>query len=239
MVNVRRSVVEALANDNWERADVLEHWTTKDVSRSAIVHKFQNVFVLATSSAAPLVYPRHRWTGAEKTMLWVLLLHSCHGLLAKAYSEWCKSRGGTGDGEVEDGALGVVDSHIVAHDPAAANAVPDVTRMHQQEASRWRRSAQEWLHNPDTLGNMLIFRQVHEGHRRMLHELLSTSGKSWQRRQAWRELDAQRRGCQGLTARDFKVTLAQSGRPTLGNSTAKPECLNPIFQIKCPCPCVV
>ena len=89
--NVRRSVIEALANGDWQRNDVIEHWTTKVCTRAEIVRRFVRVFVWSVASAAPLVYPRHRWTGAEQTMLWVLVLQACHGLLARVYGAWLRN----------------------------------------------------------------------------------------------------------------------------------------------------
>ena len=82
---VRRSVVEALANGDWSQRDIVEHWALGPVTKHSVIKRFQKLFVWAVASGAPKVFPRHRWTGAEDSMRWILVLMSCHGLLARVF----------------------------------------------------------------------------------------------------------------------------------------------------------
>ena len=226
----RRAAVEALANGDWSQQDIVEHWSTAEISRDALIKRFQKVFVWAVASAAPRVFPRHRWTGAEDSMRWTLLLMCCHGLLLKVYNRYIGKQGGGegagGGGEAgeepaaeggPEGAPGPnpprADLDIIRHDPAAANVVPDLVSRYKEELSAWKRNAAAWLSAAESRAELLLFRSVHEGHRQAMHELLTMSGIEWHRRQAWRELQCSQDGRIAFDSRDFRVTVAESGRP--------------------------
>jgi hypothetical protein len=232
--------LDTLANGNWRQNDVIDHWSSTPISIRVVINKFQNAFVWAVSSAAPFVYPRHRWTGADDTMRWVLILQSCHGLLSTVYKLWVGSTktedqqvgadvnsfghqppddpggiGGVPGGGLERQSgrpeYSSITGDLVAFDPSVANTVHNIVNHYQAEQSTWRRNATSWVGSAATLPTMLIFRRVHEGHRRLLRAFLEMAGMSWERKQAWQELQTVLAGGDGFNARDFRVTIAQSG----------------------------
>ena len=221
----RRSVVEGLANGDWSRRDVVEHWASGPVSRSSIVNRFQKLFVWAVASASPRVFPRHRWTGAEDAIRWVLLLMSCHGLLAKAWKAFAgrvddKEHDTAEECEADGTEANKMDVAIA--DPAVANTVQNIQQKWIAQARGWKRNALAWVSDDNALPQLVLFRYVHEGHRAFMQDLLTMSGSQWQRTQAWQELQAVKQGKGGWALRDFRATVAESGRCKLmiGEQTA-------------------
>lgn len=236
---VRRSVIDALANGDWTNHRVIEHWSPVATTREAVVHRFQKQFVWAVASSAPHIYPRHRWTGAEITLRWVLTLQSCHGLLDSVYAEWFGKKrdpadpappdrpaGGHGadggphrgrgadDGGGDDEHAGGNEppSDLIRHDPNVGNASTNPTDAFHQENTKWRKSAYVWLGHQHMLPNMLIFRRVHEGHRRLLSAYLKMSGIKWERKQLWGAMTKIQQGDFFWDMDNFRVTAAQGGR---------------------------
>ena len=232
---LRRAVVAALANGDWH-SKVIEHWSPSPISRQTVLRKFVKSLCWAMASASPVVYPRHRWAGSEETMRWVLLLQSCHDLLGRAYRKWQKKveveqaltiDDGYHPDEADQGErhpAGAPADRGGAREPIAANlalalrdpsseaAVADIVTARKRAATAWRASALAWLIQPASLPELLVFRRVHEGWRRLFSELLKISGTAWQRAQAWRELQSLASGQAGFSERDFRVTIASSGR---------------------------
>ncbi|CAK0904685.1 unnamed protein product, partial [Prorocentrum cordatum] len=242
---VRRSVIDALANGDWTNHHVIEHWSPVPTTREAVVHRFQKQFVWAVASSAPHIYPRHRWTGAEITLRWVLTLQSCHGLLDAVYAEWfgkkrcpadpvppdlpdgghgdeggpqCGRGAGDGGGDDEHAGGNEPPADLIRHDPNVGNASTNPTDAFHLENTKWRRSAYAWLGRQHMLPNMFIFRRVHEGHRRLLSAYLQMSGIKWERKQLRGAMTKIQQGDYFWDMDNFRVTAAQGGR----HSRSKP-----------------
>ena len=112
------------------------------------------------------------------------------------------------------------------HDPSAEAAIDDIVGARKKAAANWRRSAMAWLSDASSLPDMLVFRRVHEGWRMFFSEWLKIAGTSWQRKQAWRELEAIYTGQTDLSARDYRVLIAANGRRA-GERGNKSQCSTP------------
>ena len=238
----RRCTIESLANGDWTKDGVIETWVREPVAQQDMVHRLQTAWVTAVCGAAPHVYPRHRWTGAEITMRWVLLLHCRNGILAEVYTGWA---GGLPQPELSDPPEGCGLAHPpdrrIDAEPAAAEAAPegqidvdgsqdrpaldvmqvnreaanlsgDPISAYKQEVSSWRRNAIQWLNSDGSASRLLIFRRVQEGQRRLMKEHLVAGGSSWERKQAWKELRAAIGEKYGYTAREYRIAVAADGR---------------------------
>ena len=75
-------------------------------------------------------------------------------------------------------------------DQDAANAVPDLKQRWTAAVSSWKRNALAWVSDDEALPQLLLFRYVHEGPRAMMTDMLTMSGSTWARTQAWQELQA-------------------------------------------------
>ena len=246
---IRRQVIESITNGDWTRTDCLEVWVAKPTSVRELIHLLQSKWIQAVCGAAPFVYPRHRWAGAEHTMRWILVLRSVHGLLATTYSQWTAKPvradpaaavripdAPAADGEIPAGGGDVgqdvdhvaqpgplVSSELISYDPAIANAAQDVIELHMRENSKWRKTASEWLQEDASLARTLIFRRVQEGQRRLMRDLLRLGGEAWERGQAWRQLKAASEQRFGHAVKDFRVTIAANGRLAM--------CENPMLRV--------
>ena len=237
----RRAVIDSLANGDWSSRQFVDTWVSGPKSLRSQLHLFQTKWVQAVCGAAPLVYPRHRWTGAEGTMRWILVLHCCGGLLLDTLELWIgpgparaatgsdaprpddsaerrqgdfgEGEGGAGgDGDTAAAAGGNPGSEMMSYDPAVANAAQDVIQQLQREARTWKRTALAWASDDGSVARLLIFRRVQEGQRRIIRDLLKTGGDKWECAEAHSELKCVEAGALGHSARRFRVSEAASGR---------------------------
>ena len=182
--------MEAFANGDWSQRDIVEHWALGPVTKHSVIKRFQKLFVWAVASGAPKVFPRHRWTGAEDSMRWILVLMSCHGLLARVFKVFAgKAFVAAADGGGADDGGGAIDPanqqlELAMADQDAANAVPDLKQRWTAAVSSWKRNALAWVSDDEALPQLLLFRYVHEGHRAMMTDMLTMSGSKWARTQA-------------------------------------------------------
>ena len=238
---VRRAVIESMANGDWSSRQFVDTWVSGPKSHRSQLHLFQTKWVQAVCGAAPRVYPRHRWTGAEDTMRWILVLHCCGGLLLDTLELWIgrgparaatgpaaprpgdsadreqgdlgEGEGGAGcDGGAAAAAGGNLGSEVMLYDPAVANAAQDVIQQLQRETRTWKRTALDWAGSEGSAARLLIFRRVQEGQRRVIRDLLKLGGDKWECAEAYRELKRAQAGDLGHSARRFRISEAAAGR---------------------------
>lgn len=91
---IRRRVVEALANGDWDQAGCVEH-VCKGCCRSRedTAGKMASMLCNILARQACPVFPRSRWTRADRTLRWLGMLWSLHRLLPTVYMEWASRLG--------------------------------------------------------------------------------------------------------------------------------------------------
>ena len=80
-------------NGDWRNRQFLEYYVDRPGSlqdRAAIEHLLTNALQEVFASAKPPLYPRHRWTGSDKSMDALLLMDSTHGLLGHVYKAFLR-----------------------------------------------------------------------------------------------------------------------------------------------------
>lgn len=82
---VRRTIVQCWANGNYMNKERFEVYLNGPYERSEVLHSLCTDFVHAVAGRPPGVYPRHRWTGASRTLQRIGLLLNMHGLFQEAF----------------------------------------------------------------------------------------------------------------------------------------------------------
>eukprot|EP00959_Pyramimonas_sp_CCMP1952_P352066 7376473-Pyramimonas_sp.AAC.1 len=101
---------------------------------------------------------------------------------------------------------------IIKYEPQARNIAENPTDAFHRDNTKWRNGAYKWLGQELTLASVMVFRRVHEGHRRLLSAHLKMSGIKWDRRQLWDAMTKLRHGDYVWTEDSFRVAAAQSSR---------------------------
>ena len=80
-------------NGDWRDHKNIQYYTDKVDSltnEDLVVQWMTSVLLEVYLCRKPFVYPRHRWTGADRSLDWVGSLESCHGLFTATYTHFLK-----------------------------------------------------------------------------------------------------------------------------------------------------
>ena len=85
---MRRTVVELCANGDFTNSKEFQIYIDGDFKIAEVKHMLCTEFVKAVAGTPPRVYPRHRWTGVQRTLECPTgLLFHLHGLFEVVFEK--------------------------------------------------------------------------------------------------------------------------------------------------------
>ena len=172
----------AYLNGDWRNTEAIEYHVDKPGSlqdRAQVVRALSVVIIEVYASSRPPLYPRHRWTGADKSVDWVASFQSIHGLFKVVYLRFLALVGRAAP-SAEPGVaaptlpLAELPQELDREDPmsldvgaggtsgtTSSSAVDAGAREYATQLARDRRCGQEWLlTDPST--NLYVMRTVQQ-----------------------------------------------------------------------------
>ncbi len=204
-----RHIMNAVANGDWRVRGEVQHFCSPGCcrDRADTLRKFMSLVVpILTSTKMPL-FPRHRWVGAEKSVAWVGLFESMHGLCSTVYfAVFPLVKKPPVEKPPETPLLMLQDACAGGSDAAAEDVDKDQGTVWRQEQETYRTSAREFLSDPNTVGMLCMQRRVLEPLRRLMQNLLQMSSDRWSNEQMAKGHRGQPREYRVLTAFEGKDT---------------------------------
>ena len=218
-------------NGDWRDHKHIQYYTDKVDSlqnKELVLQWMTSVLLEVYVSRKPFVYPRHRWTGSDRSIDWVGAMEICHGLFTATYTQFLQllakpstSRAShppatvnlpVPEAEVDDGDHGFAPFPMAGDadlevdetdypDPDMPHAVVDHAALLAKD--RWH--AQQWI-SGGILANLHIMRTVLEPMQEMLTAQFHLNSSEF-------ELEQQAMACQqgpGEGVRHFMLTKAAS-----------------------------
>ena len=213
-------------NGDWRVRGKLQYYTDRDDSlkdRVVIVQWMTSVLMEVYVSHKPVLYPRHRWTGADRALDWFAAMESCHGLFSLTYKVFLSLCGPAAnnasmagirqhdDFQVADPALPELPVALPHEVTSKEESFNMTSTMDQDESdnpaaslAKDRILAQQWLQK-DVLTSMFIMRTVLDPLQELMSGQFYLNGPEF-------ELEQQAHACQHHNAvpRHFMLTKAAS-----------------------------
>jgi hypothetical protein len=111
-----RLILLRCAPGDWRRTDSFDIFVAPGWTVAPTVNFIESMFVSCIAGCVPFVFPRSRWTGADRTLKQVGLFLGIHGLLRATYLLWFDSWHST-DADAGFTALGAGDAMMVEDQP--------------------------------------------------------------------------------------------------------------------------
>ena len=154
---VRQAILVRCLGGDWRRRDVVEILLLpgQNVALEELVAVLADEVVFALLPKEPLVYPRHRWTGADEALSYVDLLMAVHGVAEPTFEHWCATAKFSGQAGARDGAGAggregpggpARDDVVLSAGPSLAGKSPGDMA---DENSKSRKIALEFLKSPE------------------------------------------------------------------------------------------
>lgn len=175
-------VLRELLNGDWTIQGVLQHYCWGPGCCDSELHTCQKLeeYLLKTlAKAAPPVFPRHKWVGADTAIDWFGKYVAIHGLLRHVFdSMW----GSIGEGEDR--------TDLVPFE------MPDLPESVEESdfkliSKRWKQCAVRWCRRP--FQELLLFRLAIRPNCNAMARQLSLSSAAWDRCQVAAELETKHR----------------------------------------------
>ena len=175
-------------NGDWRVRDRIEYNISQPGALQNLGEIYCMLYVVLEdifTSSQPPIFPRSRWTGADKACDHMLMMECIHGILSSTYTLFLQSMDAgshiTTAPDLEDDSelrigleasqsnVDVAGRSVVDHDMAALNA-------------KDRKSAQAWL-STSPQGDLMLMRQLQHPLAELLHSQLRLSGQQWETEQ--------------------------------------------------------
>eukprot|EP00971_Amphidinium_carterae_P352704 6492709-Amphidinium_carterae.4 len=236
---LERMILSTLPNGDW-RHDTVEYYIVGDPSsanKTEVSGLLSNGLIYAMVRKKPVLFPRHRWTGADDSLDCLGLLAVCRNLLQATFVEFCKVMLGTRSGASTDEAHvqhAVVEAgfddddddddammtthgsnqHVEGH-AGAVQVEPPHEQVEQfqsaEQHARNRNVALHWITGSAHRDYLLIMRLAIAPLMDLLHSQFKVASDAWEIQQqvlVVRHMQADSEGCSNQMCRHWMVTIA-------------------------------
>eukprot|EP00971_Amphidinium_carterae_P036653 720348-Amphidinium_carterae.1 len=224
---VTQLLLWTILTGDWRKADCIEYLVCPDAKLPAQVEVIQLVtqtLLKVLSSCMPPIYPRHRWTGADKAVKWVGLWDAVHSLLHPVYKKFLQLvHHSTSSSEIPMSSSGHEPHVLNAEGLEAADAQTEIVQsshvhgLDEQSSasfaernSRDRALAWQWV-DQRPFADVWLITILLEHLSELLHAQLELSGLEWERKQRAKLAEAIFEGRDTANARTFRLVVAGKG----------------------------
>eukprot|EP00971_Amphidinium_carterae_P331881 6465706-Amphidinium_carterae.1 len=226
----------SFCSGDWRKASVIEFCCPpgQQVPQTAILKKHIAKTIVGTLCAhPPHIYPKHRWTGFQKSIMDVLMLESLHGLLLSSYQRMCKSLGHkcaksearllrvpNAGGDVAQGSHVLSDEAHAQEQPLGEVVATDVTNVEQpsvvegggvslaEQNKKDREKGLLWLEGRP-MARLLLMAVAVEPLQKLMHQHFLYCGQEWELKERAKEAKTILDGA-GLR-RSYRLEVAAAG----------------------------
>eukprot|EP00971_Amphidinium_carterae_P221381 4395057-Amphidinium_carterae.1 len=221
---VKQLLLWTVLSGDWRKADCIEYLVgpaAKVPSKAEAIQLVTQTLLKVLSSCMPPIYPRHRWTGADKAVKWVGLWDAVHSLLHPVYKKFLQLvHHSTGSSNVTISSSG---QEPLALNAEAADALSEIVQgslaqglEEQSSASfaerncRDRALAWQWVEQRP-FADVWLITLLLDHLSKLLHAQLDLSGVAWETKERAKLAEAIFEGRDTANCRTFRLVVAGKG----------------------------